>query len=265
VTRTAIVRPPASTFAQGLTRGSLGAPDLDRALAQHLAYVRALERLGFRVIALEPDADHPDSTFVEDTAVLLPDGVVYARPGAPSRRGEVERMRRALSASLAERGAITAPGTLDGGDVCEAGEEFLIGISERTNEDGAAGLESCLAAAGLGARRVALPAGGDLLHLKSGLSWLGGRRFLAVEALIGHPALAGLDLVLVDAEEALGANAVRVDDSVLMPAGCPRLERRLAGFGLAPVPLELSEFQKMDGGVSCLSLRVGALRRGDDA
>jgi dimethylargininase len=96
VFRTAIARPPSSSFARGLTRGHLGTPDLDRAQAQHRDYIRALERSGVEVVVLEPDAAHPDSTFVEDTAVLLPGGAVLARPGAPSRRGEVEAIRSPL-------------------------------------------------------------------------------------------------------------------------------------------------------------------------
>jgi dimethylargininase len=254
--RTAFVCPPSSTFAQGLTSGRGGAPDSRRALEQHQAYVRALEEHGFRVFALDADERHPDSTFVEDAAVIVPGGVVYTRPGAPSRRGEVDSLRRSLSSWLPQRGAIEAPGTLDGGDVLEMGRRWLIGLSHRTNELGATQLASFLADAGCDARHVALPRHPDLLHLKSGVAWLGEGRLLVIDALADHASLAGFELVRVDSDEAAGANAVRVDDSVLLPAGCPRLELRLGELGLEPVPLELSEFQKMDGGVSCLSLRV---------
>lgn len=254
--RTAIVRPPSSSFARGLTRGHLGLPDLDRARVQHRDYIRTLERRGVEVVVLEPDATHPDSTFVEDTAVLLPGGAVLARPGAPSRRGEVEAIRPALASRVGSLRTIEPPGTLDGGDICEIGSHFLIGISERTNADGARQLESHLAEDGCTSERILLDGHPDLLHLKSGLAWLGGRRVMAVAALSGHPALRDFEVIEVDSEESAGANGVLLGDHVLIPEGCRRLEARLHALGLSPIPLDISEFQKMEGGVSCLSLRV---------
>jgi dimethylargininase len=266
VLRTAIVRPPCSTFANGLTSGQFGAPNADRARAQHQAYVAALESCGLRVIALAEDPAHPDSTFVEDTAVVIPGGVVLARPGAPSRRGEVEPMRQALAPLVSRLETIQAPGMLDGGDVCAIGPHYLIGLSERTNDEGAHQLEAFLAAEGCSFERIALARGVGLLHLKSGLSWLGDRRVMAVGALLDHPALEGFERIRVDPEESLGANGVVIGDQVLIPSDCPRLERRLGVIGLSAIALEMSEFQKMDGGVSCLSLRwlegLGSAQRG---
>ncbi|HET9327892.1 MAG TPA: arginine deiminase-related protein [Candidatus Eisenbacteria bacterium] len=257
---TAIVRPPGSHFARGLTRGYLGTPDLDRARAQHRDYVRALERCGLEVVVLEPVDIYPDSTFIEDTAVLLPQCAVLARPGAPSRRGEVELVREALASRVARVRTIEPPGTLDGGDVCEIGSHFLIGISERTNDEGAAQLEEHLAEEGFTSGRIALNGDPELLHLKSGLSWLGGRRLMATETLAAHPALAGFEIVRVESDEQMGANGVRLNDHMLIPAGFPRLEARLGGLGLPLIALEMSEFQKMEGGISCLSLRLGDAR-----
>jgi len=271
---TAIVRPPGATFAQGLTRGALGPPDLERARAQHRDYVRALERCGLEIVTLEPDDVHPDSTFVEDAAVLLPRGAVLTRPGAPSRRGEVEAIGRALGPLVPRLRTIEPPGTLEGGDVCEVGNHFLIGISDRTNEEGARQLEAWLAEDGCTSQRITLDGDPELLHLKSGLSWLGlrsrlsslgGHRLMATGPLAKHPALAAFEIVPVEPEERLGANGIRIGDHVLIPAGCPRLEARLQALALDVIPLEMSEFQKMEGGISCLSLRlreVGGPQRG---
>ena len=127
----AIVRPPAASFANGLTTAGLGAPDLSLALVQHAAYCAALEQFGIRVTALPPDAAYPDSTFVEDTAVVTAHGAIVARPGAPSRAGEVTTIRQALEARFGTVAAITAPGTVDGGDICQAGTSFFIGHPAR--------------------------------------------------------------------------------------------------------------------------------------
>jgi dimethylargininase len=254
--RSAIVRAPAESFARGLNTGRLGAPDLDLARAQHRAYRRALERCGLRVIELEPDPDHPDSTFVEDTAVIAPEGAILARPGAPSRQGEVDAIRPALQAVTPRLRAIEAPGTLDGGDVCEAGGHVFIGVSGRTNEAGARQLAAFLAADGCDSTWVDLRGLPALLHLKSGLAWLGGRRLLAVAELAGHPAFDAYEVLTVQPEESHGANCVLVNGQVLVPAGCPRLEATLRELGYALLRLDVSEFRKMDGGLSCLSLRL---------
>jgi dimethylargininase len=267
VFHTAIVRPPSASFARGLTRGHLGPPDLERALAQHRDYVRALEHGGVRVIALEPDDDHPDSTFVEDAAVLLPGSAVLTHPGAPSRRGEVAGIRRALEPLVPRLRTVETPGTLDGGDICQVGSHYLIGLSERTNDEGARQLETHLADEGCTSERIVLGQHPELLHLKSGLAWLGGRksglaslgdrRMMATRELIGHPALRHFEVVEVDEEERAGANGIRLGEAMLIPSGCPLLEARLRSLGLAVIALEMSEFQKMDGGISCLSLRLG--------
>ena len=134
----AIVCPPAGNFAEGLTTVSLGRPVFERALEQHRAYCEALEAAGLRVITLEADAEYPDSTFVEDAAVVTPEWAVITRPGAASRSGEIVRMAEVLAEYYQTLDAIRDPGTVDGGDVCEIGNRFVIGISERTNEEGAA-------------------------------------------------------------------------------------------------------------------------------
>ena len=142
----ALVRPPAASFADGLTSSGLGLPDLELALQQHDAYCRALGRLGLSLVSLPPDPRFPDSTFVEDAAIVTSRGAILTRPGAPSRAGEVAAVGAALERWFPELDRISPPGTVDGGDVCEAGEHFFIGLSQRTNEAGAAQLAAWLSA-----------------------------------------------------------------------------------------------------------------------
>lgn len=257
--RIAIVRPPGPSFAQGITHAGLGTPDLERALAQHAAYAAALEQAGVRLIRLPPDPTHPDSTFVEDTAVIVGQDAVLTRPGAESRRGEVAAIRSALLPLVAAVDAIHEPGTVDGGDVLEAGGRFLIGLSERTNEEGARQLSELLGARGRHASLVEIRGIAGLLHLKTGISWLGEGIAVTVGALAPAARAAGWEPVVVDEEEAYGANAIRVNGRALLPSGSPALERRLRDHGLEVAVVEMSEFRKMDGGISCLSLRLPAV------
>lgn len=253
----AIVCPPADTYADGLTTAALGAPDLSLARAQHAAYVSALEAAGVQVTALPADTNYPDSTFVEDTALVTAKGAIRCRPGAKSRAGEVLSMHAALERLLGhELHVITEPGTVDGGDICQAGTHFFIGLSHRTNEAGADQLARWLRGHGYTSSTVNLRTDPALLHLKSGLVWLGGSQLLAVPSLAKRAVLSEYDVLTVPAEEAYAANCVRVNRVLLVPAGFPVITARLSAMGHRVVPLEMSEFQKMDGGLSCLSIRV---------
>ena len=251
----AVVRPPADTFAAGITSSELGPPDLDLALEQHETYCRTLERLGLSLVRLDPDPEHPDSTFVEDTAIVTPSGAILARPGAPSRAGEVSSIRNALGRWFPSPPAIVPPGTVDGGDVCEAGRHFYIGLSHRTNREGAGQLAAWLARRGFSSDVIDIRALRGLLHLKTGLSWLGERRLLATDEVAGHETFSGWEVVRMPEGEDYAANCVLVNDTLLIARGFPRTSERLAGLGLELLPLDMSEFRKMDGGLSCLSIR----------
>ena len=251
----ALVRPPSATFASGLTTAALGAPLLELALEQHGRYVAALRECGLALTELPADPALPDSTFVEDTAVLVPGCAIVARPGAPSRAGETKAVRAALRPLFEELRAIEAPGTLDGGDVCAAGEHVFIGLSQRTNEPGARQLAEILAERGFTSSTIDVRDVPGLLHLKSGLAWIGGRRLVAIEALQAHTALEGWHVLPVAREEEYASNCVLIGERVLVPAGFPRLTAALAGLRLRPFVLDVSEFRKQDGGLSCLSLR----------
>lgn len=251
----AIVIPPAANFAAGLTTAQLGAPVHARALQQHEVYCRALQECGLKLIRLDADERHPDSTFVEDTAVLTYTGAVVTRPGAPTRMGEAARIKKVLASHYHDLLSISEPGTLDGGDVCEAENHFFIGISQRTNEAGAQQLARLLAAFGYGSTLVDIRAVKEILHLKSGLAYLGDKRLVVIEALADRQEFRSYDLVRVSRDEEYAANCVRVNDRVFVAAGYPMFERQLRVLGYQAIALEMSEFQKMDGGLSCLSLR----------
>ena len=257
----AIVRPPAPNFVKGLTTAGLGAPDYALALNQHEAYCAALEQCGLTLTRLEPDLDYPDSTFVEDVAIVNNAFAILTRPGAPSRAGEVNGMREALVNLFEKVFKIEAPGTLDGGDICQVSDHFFIGISDRTNESGAGQLGEFLKEAGYASTLIDIRSvpgvvvSGALLHLKSGLAYLGDKRLVIVESLASRREFAACDLVVVDHVEQYAANCIRVNDHVLIAAGHPKLQAELSRLGYQIIPLDMTEFQKMDGGLSCLSLR----------
>jgi dimethylargininase len=251
----AIVRPPAASFAAGITSSGLGPPDLALALEQHEAYCRTLDRLGLSLVRLPADPSFPDSTFVEDAAIVTGRGAILTRPGAPSRAGEVAALGAALGRWFPELAGITAPGTVDGGDVCEAGPHFFIGVSQRTNPDGAAQLAAWLVERGFQSSVIDIRELAGMLHLKTGLSWLGGRRLLAWGEIVGHQAFREWEVVGVPRGEEYAANCIRVNDTVLVAEGFARTAALLRGLGHDVAVVGMSEFRKMDGGLSCLSVR----------
>src|SRR5579862_1665075 len=164
----AIARRPAPTFADGLTSVSLGVPDYDKVLRQHEAYCDALLRTGVEVLLLDPDDRYPDSTFVEDTAIVARGCAIVTRPGAQSRLGEAAEIRAPLSQFFATLDEIVAPGTVDGGDVCEADDRAFIGLSHRTNREGAEQLAAWFGKRSIPATIVDIRDLDSILHFKSG-------------------------------------------------------------------------------------------------
>ncbi|HTB95814.1 MAG TPA: arginine deiminase family protein [Terracidiphilus sp.] len=253
--RNAIVRLPGANFADGLTTVDFGLPDVSSALAQHGRYYEALVECGLSVTTLAADLRHPDSTFVEDAAILTPQGAILMRPGAASRAGEVEVIRPVLERFYPSLLVIESPGTVDGGDICEAGSHFFIGLSHRTNEEGARQLGLHLAALGYTSSTIDIRAMTSILHLKSGIAFIEDNTLVVMKEMAGNPQFARFELIRVAREETYAANCVRVNDRVLTAAGYPRLTAELTARGFHPLELEMSEFRKMDGGLSCLSLR----------
>jgi dimethylargininase len=251
----AIVRPPGHNFAEGLTTFRGTPPDLKKAIDQHQAYCTALEHCGLEVVHLEPDLAHPDSTFIEDVAILTQDFAVLTRPGAESRVGEVELVRELLGSFFQTIHEITAPGALDGGDVCQAGKHFFVGVSQRTNEEGARQLAAFLAQAGNTSSLLDIRALKNVLHLKTGVACIDEGQLVVSEELAGCKEFRDYELIRVAPAESYAANCVRVNDHVLISEGFPNLATAMIQRGFALLQLDMSEFRKMDGGLSCLSLR----------
>ncbi|PYS74300.1 MAG: N(G),N(G)-dimethylarginine dimethylaminohydrolase [Acidobacteria bacterium] len=251
----AILRLPSTNFAAGLTTVDLGTPDYAKVLQQHAAYCDALRSLGLTLNVLPADSRYPDSTFVEDAAILTEFCAVITRPGAESRRGEVAELESELAKCFHDVRSIRSPGVLDGGDICEAQDHFFIGLSERTNEAGATQLADILTTQGYTTSLVDVRNIKSILHLKSGLAYVGRNQLVVIDELAECDQFRDYDLIRVTADEQYAANCVRINDAILIAAGYPRFTEQLQSRHLRTVALEMSEFQKMDGGLSCLSLR----------
>ncbi len=247
----AITRLPGADFAAGETTQKDVSPDFAKLREQHAAYVGALEKAGLSVQVLPALPGSPDAYFVEDPAVVVPGVAVLTRPGAPSRRAEVAAIQPALAAHRATR-TLASPGTLDGGDVLIVDKRVFIGISDRSNEHGARQLADILREYGFDSEFVELAAG---LHLKSSVNAIGDNRLLATPEFVGHPAFASFDQFVLPNHEAHGANCLRVNELVLVPANAPETADYLAAQGMEVVSLDVGEVQKMDGGLTCMSLR----------
>ena len=251
----AIARKPGKSFPTGLTSSGLGVPNYQTSLEQHKAYCQALEVCGCELTVLEADERYPDSTFVEDTTVIAGETAVITNPGADTRKGEVPGIRPVLEKFFDSFENIESPGTLDGGDICQADDTFFIGISERTNPEGAGQLSEILAAIGYKTEMIDIRRIPGSFHLKSDLNYLGDGRLLVSNSFVDHPSLSAYEKVIVDEAERYAANCVRVNDHLLIPDGFPRIATTLSSLGYQLVPLQVTEFRKMDGGLSCLSLR----------
>ncbi len=244
----AIVRRPGRNFAEGITTANLGKPDFEKALEQHSAYCDALTGCGLELIVLEADERYPDGCFVEDTAIVTSEVAVITRPGAASRMGEEAEISERLS-EFRTIETVKSPGTLDGGDVLRVENHFFIGISGRTNRDGARQLSAILSKYGYTASETEVGSG---LHLKSGIGWLGNGNFISTE---GFSKIAGSSgVVLLDQEESYCANCLPVNDFLLIPKGFPKSKKKIVELGYDIIELDMSEFRKMDGGLTCLSL-----------
>jgi dimethylargininase len=237
---------------RGLSSAGLGLPDHEQALRQHEAYADALRRCGVETVILDADENAPDSVFIEDTAVLSEKVAVIARPGAVSRRGEESDVAAVLAGYFPRLEAIAAPGTLDGGDVLRVGDHFFIGISARTNEAGAGQLAAILRQNGYGAEPVPLH---HVLHLKTGINSLENGRLLAAGEFVLHPQFRRFQVIPVPDHEAYAANALWINGRVLVAAGFPETRESIENLGIETIAVDVSEFRKLDGGLSCLSLR----------
>lgn len=248
----ALVRTPGKSMINGLTTAQLGAPDYERALVQHQIYIKTLTNCGLKVTVLPADEDFPDSTFVEDTALLTPHCAIITNPGAASRKGETLKIREAVSRFYSDIEEITEPGTVDAGDILMVGDHYYIGLSGRTNGAGAHQLIRILENYGMTGSIIELE---HVLHLKTGVAYLEHNNLIVSGEFVNKPEFAGFNKIVVPDEEAYAANCIWVNGTVLVPAGYPITTCKIADLGYAVVEIEMTEFQKLDGGLSCLSLR----------
>ncbi len=248
----AIVKKPCAQMVNGLTTANLGKPDYEKAVEQHTEYINALKTCGLEVTVLEPDNKFPDSVFVEDTAILTPDCAIITNPGADSRKMVVAAIEDVLREFYKNIERIHTPGTVDGGDVMMAGSHFFIGISERTNPEGAHQLMKILEKYGYSGSTVALK---NILHLKSGVAYLDNNYLVATREFAEKEEFRSFDLLKVIDGESYAANCVRINSFVLVVKGFPKTKMLIEHAGYKTIELDVSEFRKVDGGLSCLSLR----------
>ena len=251
----AIVRKPAISMINGITSApELGRPDYELALRQHDEYIAALRSCGVEVMILEALEEYPDSCFVEDVAVCTRYCAIITNPGASSRNLErgfiVPALGKYYSKELIH--TIEAPGTLEGGDVMIVGEHFYIGLSARTNIEGANQLIDHLGRYGLTAEVVPLSKG---LHLKTGLSFLGKNNLLIGGESNTNPVFGKFNKFAVPEAEAYACNCLWMNDKVIVPSGYPITEKAIMDLGYQSIVVDTSEYRKLDGGLTCLSLR----------
>ena len=248
----AIVRRPCAEMVNGITTANLGIPDFEKAQKQHELYIAALRACGLKVHVLEADSRFPDSTFIEDVAVCTPYCGIVTNPGALSRRGERDAMSAVLSGFYENVHEITSPGTLDAGDVMMVESDYYIGLSERTNEEGADQLIQILRKYNLNGITVKMD---KMLHLKTGLSYLENNNLLISNLFITDKTFDKFNKILIDDNEAYSANSLWINGTILIPEGYPRTLEKITQAGYKTLIVDTSEFRKLDGGLSCLSLR----------
>ncbi|MEV0718333.1 dimethylargininase [Asanoa sp. NPDC050611] len=251
ITGAALVRVPSSRLADGIVTHIARTPvDVELARRQHDDYRAALDGAGWSVVDVAPADDCPDSVFVEDTLVVCDDLAVLTRPGAKERRPEIAGARAAAEALLLDVVEIRAPGTLDGGDVLQVGDRVYVGVGGRTNKEGFEQLQRHLATRGRTASPVALH---GVLHLKSAVTALPDGTLVALPNLVDIQALPQL----LPVEEEGGCHLVPLgDERVLIAASAPRTADLIHQLGFAPVVVDISEYEKLEGCVTCLSVLV---------
>jgi dimethylargininase len=249
----AITRLPAPSIVHGLRAEDTGDPDYRQMLRDHAHYVETLRLAGAEVTELAALEEFPDSVFVEDVALCLPEAAILMRPGAAPRAGEVARMAPVLRDFYQQLLSIEAPGHIEGGDVLVTSREILVGRSARTDAAGIAQLGAIVGRFGYRLREVETPAG--ILHFKTDCSLLDAETILATRRLDASGCFDGYRVIHTAGGEEAGANSIRYNDLVLMPAGFPRTLERLLRAGFDVREINNSECARLDGGMSCLSLR----------
>ena len=249
----ALCRTPATSVTDGLRATDQGDPDPMAFAAEHAAYVSALRAAGCTVTVLPADEAFPDSVFIEDPALVLNGTAIVLRPGAPSRIGEAAALRPFLIETMNDVIDLETNGFVDGGDILCTDDRVLLGLSARTNQQGADDLRPIVESLGYSLDVLQTPP--EILHFKTESSLLDAETVLATPALKSAGAFKGLNVIeTVDGEEA-AANAIRVNDHVFLSAGHPQTAEKLTAAGYSVKVLNTSQAALVDGGLSCMSLR----------
>lgn len=250
-----IVRKPSKKICDGITSNpQFGKPIYEKALKQHQSYIDTLKKCGVIVTVLEELDNFPDSCFVEDVAVLTKKCAIITNPGASSRNEEknyiIDTIKKFFSEDKIEY--IKSPGTLEGGDVMMVGDHFYIGKSERTNKEGIKQFIEILEKYGLSGSEVKLE---EVLHLKTGVNYLENNTLLVSGEFINKEEFKNFNKIIVPEDEAYASNCIWVNDTVIVPEGYPKIKKLIEDAGYKTICTDTSEFKKIDGGLSCLSLR----------
>ena len=251
----AIVRTPCPKVCDGITSApELGKPIYEKALEQHAKYIEALKACGVDVLVLPPMEEYPDSCFVEDVAVVNDRCAIITNPGAETRKGETAGIIEALGQfyTAEQTGHIEAPGTLEGGDVMKCGDTYYVGLSARTNKEGFDQFAAFMGKFGFNSVLVPLEL---VLHLKTGVNYLENNKMLVSGEFVDKPEFAQYERIIIPDEEAYAANCIWMNGTVVVPEGYDAVLEAVKGAGYPVLTVDTSEFRKIDGGLSCLSLR----------
>lgn len=247
----AITRRPSAEMVDGITSQSLGKPVFELALKQHDAYVQTLRDLGLEVTVLNAEPGYPDCCFVEDTAVVCQDFAIIAPLGAPTRQGEQKTIEPVL-AQYRPIEHVQPPALFEGGDVLQVEKTFYIGITDRTNKEGTEAFGEITGRYGYETKAV--PCGPNL-HFKTDVNYIGNNTVLVSPFFENSPDLAHFTRIVVEDDEAYARNCLFINGTVIVPKGFPVTLEKVKATGVPVVVLDMSEFRKLDGGLTCLSLR----------
>jgi len=250
--KNAIVKKPSKMIVNGITSGIHGVPDPDMALSQHNDYISILKYCGLEVTCLNPDERFPDSVFIEDTAVIAGNIAIITNPGADSRKGEIQDVKNTLEKKFNKLKFINSPGTLDGGDVMLIEKTFYVGLSERTNLYGIEQFKEIVEREGFICKIIHLE---GMLHLKTGVSYIGDNTIIVAEQLVNEPEFNDLKKIIPVGNESYASNSIRINEYVILPFGFRNVKQEVEERGFKIIESDVSEFRKVDGGLSCLSLR----------
>ncbi len=248
----AIVRTPCKNIINGITTSNEGEPDYIKAINQHKLYINALKSCGLEVTILPEKENYPDSTFVEDVALLTPNCAIITHPGAPSRQKETKSMKSVIIDFYDTVNLIKSPGTVDAGDILMVGDHYYIGLSKRTNSAGANQIIKILENNDLTGSTIPVK---DMIHLKSGVAYLENNNLVVAGEFKNKSEFKNFNLIMIDDDESYAANCVWVNNYVFVAKGYPKTKKAIEQAGYETIELDVSEFRKLDGGLSCLSLR----------